>query len=345
MVTKELTLYEKTKAVMRSGEMVKRFAEILGSEQAAHPYISSVLIAVGSNERLQTCDTNSIIACALRAAVLRLSVDPSIGHAYIVPFKDKATFVIGYKGLRDMAYRTNQYRDLNVATIWQGQTVVEDQLTGRHSIEGYPESRDPIGYMMYFKLVNGFSKTFYMTIEELRAHAQRYSKSYGQSSSPWTTNFDDMCKKTVLRLGLTHWGTFGTVDSLLMASPVEEENVVDAEWAQDAIHEEENRHNNPREVNVLMQELGYDEPAPAAPAEPKPAPVPAMPAEMTIEDAEAIENSQGTPYGTLPTDKITFALNSVRKSLEKEPNPAYEHKAKALEIILAARRAGRPVQS
>jgi len=109
------------------------------------------------------------------------------------------------------------------------------------------------------------------------------------------------------------------------------------EGNEDSEHDEGER--SERTTDQLSRDLGYE------PAAPRPAPVPAMPAEMSIEDAEAIVNGQGTPYGTLPTDKITFALNSVRKSLEKEPNPAYEHKARALEIILAARRAGRPVQS
>lgn len=36
-----------------------------------------------------------------------------------------------------------------------------------------------------------------MSMEDVRAHAQRYSKAY--NSGPWQTNFEEMAKKTVLK--------------------------------------------------------------------------------------------------------------------------------------------------
>lgn len=214
----EITPYMKTKAALRSESTLQRFAEILGKSNAG-AYIQSVLIVVGNSPQLQECSYESIIKAALNAATIRLSVDPAVGHAYIVPFKGKATFVIGYKGYQQLALRTGKYRYLNVATIYDGQTVEEDQLKGIHSIVGSRKlGAEPIGYLLYFELTSGYAKTYYMSVEEIREHAQQYSKSYSNRSSAWQTNFADMCKKTVIRLGLSKYGYFDKDVAMIAAA-------------------------------------------------------------------------------------------------------------------------------
>ena len=56
------------------------------------------------------------------------------------------------------------------------------------------------------RLNNGFEKTLYMTLAEIEEHAKKYSQSYGKSFSPWSTNFDAMASKTVLKKLLNTWG-------------------------------------------------------------------------------------------------------------------------------------------
>ena len=36
-------------------------------------------------------------------------------------------------------------------------------------------------------------------MDDCREHAKKYSKAYNYESSPWKTNFEEMCKKTVLK--------------------------------------------------------------------------------------------------------------------------------------------------
>ena len=62
---------------------------------------------------------------------------------------------------------------------------------------------------------------------------------------------------------------------------------------------------------------------------------------MTIEDAEAVQNSKGVPYGTLPTDKLSFMVNAM----VKDGDPAHDVKIKAARMIMAARGEGRKVQA
>lgn len=203
---------EKLKAIMRSDEIRTKFAEVIGGNNAA-AYISSVLIAVSESPYLQRCTPTSIISSALRAATMRLSVEPSLGHAYLVPFRDKCTLVIGYRGIYQLALRTGQYRFLDLITVTDDDTVTQHPLNGMHSLVRGARSEKIIGYLLYFKLVTGFEKTFYMTCEECDAHGQKYSKSYHRDDSLWKTNPQAMYKKTVMRLGLMRWGLFTDIDS------------------------------------------------------------------------------------------------------------------------------------
>lgn len=233
-----------------------RFAEVMGDHQA-RGYVASVLIAVQSNESLAKCSPNSILTSAMRAATLRLSCDPSLGQAHLVPFKGKATLVVGYKGLKDMALRTGKYRYLNIATIYEGMEIKEDIIKGIHSLFGAKTSDNVIGYLLYFELFTGYSKTFYMTVDEIDAHANRYSASINFDNSPWKSHRPEMRKKTVMRLGLSKWGYFDPQDAANLAQSDEsegEEEMITADFVPDP----------PQSMLQNMSELGFDmdEPAP-----------------------------------------------------------------------------------
>lgn len=197
------------KEFAKSEVIMQNFADILG-ERGAKAYIASVLIAVAQSDTLSACTPTSIITSAMRAATLNLSVDPATGQAYLVPFDRRCTLIVGYKGLKDLALRTGKYKYLHVSHIYEGENLVENRLTGIHSLDLTVQrtSKTVVGYLLYFELFSGFVKTVYMTVEEIHAHAARYSKTYGRDKSLWKTDFDKMAKKTVLRLGLLQWGVF-----------------------------------------------------------------------------------------------------------------------------------------
>lgn len=212
------------KEYARSPEIVERFAEVVGKQNAGG-YISSVLLAVAVNNSLQRCDPKSIISAALRAATLRLSCDPGIGQAYPVPFKGKAVLVIGYKGLINMATRTGKYRFINAGPIFEGEEFVEDRITGLGHIGGSKKSHTVIGYVASFQLVAGYGKTIYMSVEEIHELAKRYSKSYTNPDSAWKTNTSDMERKTILRRLITRWGYLDPSDAMLVTEHVDDDYI------------------------------------------------------------------------------------------------------------------------
>lgn len=169
----------------------------------AQLFMASIMDLVSSDRYLQECNPNDIAREALKAAVLKLPLNKQLGFAYIVPFKEKGvakpTFIIGYKGLLQLAIRTGQYKHINAGAVYEGETVKRDKITGEATISGEPKSDKVVGYFAYIELVNGFKKLLYKTKAEITEFAKKYSKSYNSQYSPWKSDFDKMAMKTLLR--------------------------------------------------------------------------------------------------------------------------------------------------
>jgi recombination protein RecT len=126
-----------------------------------------------------------------------------------------AQFLLGYKGFKQLALRSGQFAVIpNATEIKEGELKSRNRLTGECVFEFIEDdderaSKKTIGYASYFRLLNGAESTLYMSVDEVTAHALRYSQTfkskndYIKKSSKWTTDFDDMAKKTVIKLNLS----------------------------------------------------------------------------------------------------------------------------------------------
>lgn len=201
----------------------RRIEELLGKRT---PQFLSALVSVvnGSEQLKQVVFTApaTIIQAAMKAASYDLPIDPGLGFAYIVPFKNKkieegreiyrseAAFVLGYRGMIQLALRTGAYKRLNVVEIRQGELQKYDRLRDELELEFIEddEARENlpiVGYAAYMQLLNGMEKTVYKTVAQIRAHEERHRK--GKYTNPiWRTDFDAMARKTVLRELLSKWG-------------------------------------------------------------------------------------------------------------------------------------------
>lgn len=196
------------KSLLRDPVYQDRFKEILGARAAQ--FVSSVL-SVGSSLG-SDCEPTSIIASAMTAATLDLPVDKNLGFAWIVPYKQNgrklAQFQMGYKGYIQLGLRTGQYERMNARVInaeaFKGWDEVGEPIIDWSLVD---ESKPSVGYAFAFKLVNGFTKIAFWPRERVEAHAKRFSQSYkGNYASPWTSDFDSMALKTVIKNELAKWG-------------------------------------------------------------------------------------------------------------------------------------------
>ena len=200
-------------AMLENEKIKARFFELL--KESTPSFVSTLLQIWNGNTKLQDCTAKSILGAAGLAATLNLSISPSLGHAYIVPYKGQATFQIGIRGLIQLAHRTGLYTALNSNAVREGEIRGVDVITG-DLITGEKVSDKVVGYVAYMRLKNGFEKALYMIAEEIQAHAEKYSQSYAydlrsnKKSSVWSTNFDAMAKKTVLKSLINRWGVISS---------------------------------------------------------------------------------------------------------------------------------------
>lgn len=251
----------KIRNTIMSAKIKERFAEMMGDDSIY--YLNQVMILVVNDENLQRCSPQSILTSAMRAASLKLDLDKAKGQAWIIPYKGKAEFQLGYKGLYDMAIRTNQYRALNIVTVYEGETLIENRMTGILNLGGHKTGDRVQGYMLYFELFNGFTKTFYMTVEEIEEHAAAYAQGYKNPRSPWNDKRErpKMMKKTVLSNGLRRWGVFNNHDKEIL-NAIEDERQDHRVYDVDPDLVEQPTSTAPKSVDQNLSELGFGAPEP-----------------------------------------------------------------------------------
>jgi recombination protein RecT len=205
------------KNLLNTDQYKKRFDEIIG--QRAPQFMASIINLVSSNTNFNGVDPNTVISSALIAATLDLPINPQLGYAHIIPYAGKATFQLGWRAYKQLAIRTSLYAFINSTDVREGELRSRNRLSGQVVIEFIEEveereNKKVIGYVNYFKLLTGYESTLYMSMEELFAHAKKYSKLYqndlrkNKKESKWSieSELPFMCLKTVTKLNLSNNG-------------------------------------------------------------------------------------------------------------------------------------------
>jgi recombination protein RecT len=200
-----------TKSFFEKDNVKQKFAEILGKKSTA--FITSVMQIASQNEMLSKADPISIYNSAILSATLDLPLNNNLGFAYIIPFNNRqpdgstkvvAQFQIGYKGFIQLAQRSGLFKTISSTPIYEGQIKNHNPLTGIE-FDFTVKSDKVIGYASYFALLNGFEKTLYLTVEELKKHGAKFSKTFNNRNGLWNSDFDSMATKTVIKLLLSKY--------------------------------------------------------------------------------------------------------------------------------------------
>ena len=192
------------KAILAQPAYAKRFEEIMGKR--APQFMASMLSVAGTLP--ENTDPMTIVTSAIIAATLDLPINKDLGFAWIVPYNGQAQFQMGYKGFIQLALRSSQYERMNARAINAEALAGFDEI-GEPKIDWtkLDESKEAVGYVVAWKLVNGFTKVCYWSKKRVETHARRYSQAYAKGrQTPWTTHFDQMALKTVIKNELSDWG-------------------------------------------------------------------------------------------------------------------------------------------
>ena len=266
------------KSVINAPSVQTQFNNALGEHKDA--FVASLIDLFTGDKSLQTCKPQIVIAEALRAATLRLPLNKALGFAYIVVYNNSVknpdgtwtkvptpTFIPGYKGYIQLAMRTGQYRTINADYVYEGELRKVNKLSGEIAFDGEKKSDKIVGYFCYFELLNGFSKTLYVSVEDMAAYAKRYSPSIGKNTTieqliskandgivskkvGWEGNFNDMALKTTIRRLLSKYGYLSVEMQNALSKDVEEQEMASRN---DIIEEQANKQ------TITIDESSYEE--------------------------------------------------------------------------------------
>ena len=254
VVVRPQTGLQKFNAMLENTRTQDYLASVLGENKQT--FVSNMVALVANNKALSECEPSSIMFSCLKASALKLPLDPALSMAWVVPFADNktktkvATFQVGARAWIQLALRTGSYQKINVRDVREGEIVGEDFISGDMQFKKLEKGRMEapiVGYVAMFRLTNGFEKQLYMSVEELEAHAKRFSQTYRRGYGLWADKDmkPAMYEKTIIKRLLSKWGVlsvemqdamksdFGVLGEQNSVRYVDnEEDVVDIEKAQ-----------------------------------------------------------------------------------------------------------------
>lgn len=180
-------------------EIKKALPSVLTPER----FTRMVLSALSTNAKLRECEPYSFLGAMMTAAQLGVEPNTPLGQAYLIPYKNhgrlECQFQLGYKGLIDLAYRSGEVSTIQAQVVYENDDFsyelgLEPKL---HHIPAKANRGAPAFFYAVFRTKDGGYGFEVMSVEDVKAHAKRYSKAY--ENGPWQTNFEEMAKKTVLK--------------------------------------------------------------------------------------------------------------------------------------------------
>ncbi len=101
----------------------------------------------------------------------------------------------------DLAHRSGEFLTIQAYEVYEN-----DEFEYEYGLDpklyhkpAMTDRGNVICYYALYKLQNGGNGFEIISKEDVARHAKKYSQSHGSKYSPWTNNFDEMAKKTILK--------------------------------------------------------------------------------------------------------------------------------------------------
>lgn len=163
------------------------------------------LTSARKNPELLECSPESFLGAVIQSAQLGLEPDTSMGHAYLIPFRNnrsghkEVNFMPGYRGLMDLVYRAPDHPVLMPSAVYQGDEFEYEK--GLHpKLIHVPKPHEPNTKLTHVYCVASFKdgRKEFMVMGRAEIEAIRV-RSKASGFSPWKTDYEAMAMKTVIR--------------------------------------------------------------------------------------------------------------------------------------------------
>lgn len=152
---------------------------------------------------LLQCKPESLFGAVIQAAQIGLEPGGALGHCYLIPFGKDVQFIVGYRGMIDLARRSGLIVSLEAHAVYEGDSF--DCVFGLDSdLKHVPDwnnanraNPDKLRFVYAVaKLKDGGVQFEVMSRAEVDAIR---SRSKAGRSGPWVTDYSAMALKTVIR--------------------------------------------------------------------------------------------------------------------------------------------------
>lgn len=193
------------KALMLAAQ--SSIADIVPKHLTAEHILKMVLIAASRNPQLFECTRLSILQSTMRSAELGLDCGGALGEGYLIPFRNtrlgvlEAQFIPGYRGLIKLARNSGKLVSLAARVVREGEHFQAHYGT-TESIEHTPQiDGDELKPLRCVYAVAHLTDGSYQIEVMPRAQIERTRRrSKAATNGPWVTDYDEMARKSAVRL-------------------------------------------------------------------------------------------------------------------------------------------------
>ncbi|MEK4760795.1 recombination protein RecT [Viridibacillus sp. FSL E2-0187] len=187
-------------------QMAPAMAEALPKHMSVDRLTRLTMTTIRTTPTLREADVSSLLGAVMQAA--QLGLEPGLlGQCYLLPFKNnkkgitEVQFIIGYKGMIDLARRSGHIQSIYAHAVYENDTF-DYELGLEPKLKHIPTmSQDKgafIGAYAAAHFKDGGHQFEFMSKADIEKRKGR-SKSANSSYSPWSSDYEEMAKKTVVR--------------------------------------------------------------------------------------------------------------------------------------------------
>lgn len=240
-------------------------------------FIQSAIMAITNpkNPQLRNCTKDSLFRALKESAAYGLEVSGILGQAYLIPYNESvqvapgkwekqmtAHFQCGYKGLIELARRSNTIKTIAAEPIHENDIIDVELGMNRHlshKIDITKERGEVIGYYCLVELNNGGCQFHIMSKKDAENHRDKFSKAYKKEDKDniWNKNFDAMALKTCVIQALKLCPI--SIEALDAVSKEELSDVKDSVATENDFTITDENQNNIQDAEIIIQEKSIEE--------------------------------------------------------------------------------------
>lgn len=166
--------------------------------------IQLAMSAYHNNKEIANCTSQSFFIAVMQCAQLGLEPNTPLGSAYLIPYKGTVTLQLGYRGLIELAYRSDYVKSIRVHTVWNKEpfeyTAGLEETLKHTPLPPKARGTQVVGYYCVIKLKDGITIFDFMWKEEVdKIRDISLSKTINKASAPWVAFEEQMGQKTIIR--------------------------------------------------------------------------------------------------------------------------------------------------